>query len=87
MMPPPQPKNPWARWALDTLERTVRTFLQGMLGVVSVNAFTSLDASWQQTILVGALAGAYAVVSAFVAQPVGASDSASFLPENTDPPQ
>ena len=86
-MPRPKPKNEWARWALDTLERTARTFLQGMLGVVTVDTFTDLEVSWQQTLLIGALSGVLAVAASFAAKGSGAPDSASFLPEGTDPPQ
>ena len=74
------------RFLLDTLERTARTFVQGFLAVVTVDAFSDLAASWQQKLAAGALAGLYAVLTSFAAQPAGAPDSASFLPADVDPP-
>lgn len=62
----------------DLLERTLRTFAQGFLAVVTLDALTSFDATWTQTVLAGLLAGGYAVLTAFAARGVGSSDSASF---------
>ena len=86
-MPRPSPANPWARWALDALERSARTFLQGALAVLTVDQLTGLNASWQDAIVVAAVAGLFSVLSSFAAKPAGAPDSASLLPANTDPPQ
>jgi r1t holin len=83
----PVPKNPWARWALDTLERALRTFAQGFAAVITVDAFTDLTANWNQMILLGLLSGGYSLIMSLAAKPVGADDSASLLPEKTDPPQ
>jgi hypothetical protein len=69
-----------SRFVRDMLIRTARTFVQGFLGVVTIDAFSeSFDASILETLGVGALAGVYAVLVAFAAKPVGDSKSASFL--------
>ena len=83
----PVPKNPWARWALDALERATRTFLQGALAVLTVDQFLGTAADWQDALKVAGVAGVFSLLTSFIAKPTGADDSASFLPENTDPPQ
>lgn len=80
------PKNPWVAWLFDASERTARTFIQGMLAVITVSPFTSqIDANWQTTLGIGAAAGAWAVVMSFAGKQVGSHDTASFLPEKIDP--
>jgi len=64
---------------LDLLERTARTFVQGFLAVVTLDALTDFSASWLQTVEVGAVAGAYAILSSFAAKGVRSKDSASFV--------
>lgn len=75
------------RWAIDAAERTARTFVQGFLAVITIDAFTDLSASWLEMLGVGAMAGVYSVLTAFAAKPVGAKDSASLLPTGLDPPK
>lgn len=66
---------------LDTLERSVRTFLQAFA------AFVVVQGNFSQEALVGGLVAAgLAVLSSLAAIPVGAKDSASFLPAAVDPP-
>jgi hypothetical protein len=78
----------WQRWLLDVAERTGRTFLQGFLGMVTADLFiASFDPTWTENLIVGGLAGVYAVLTSWAAQPIGAPDSASMLPSNVDPPQ
>lgn len=55
--------------ALKYLERAARTFVQGFLGVVTVQAFTTVDITLVHQLEVGALAGAYALLMAFAAPP------------------
>lgn len=62
----------------DLLERTTRTFVQGFLAVATLAAVTDVDANVQQVALGGLIAGAYAVLTAFVAAGVGNKDSAGF---------
>ena len=83
----PVPKNPWARWALDALERATRTFLQGALAVLTVDQIIGTSADWQEALYVAGLAGVFSILTSFVAKPAGAPDSASLLPAYTDPPQ
>lgn len=78
----------WKRWLLDTGERTARTFVQGFLGAVTLDALTThVNLDLLHQLELGALAGAYGVLTAFAAKGNGAPDSASFLPADVDPPQ
>ena len=86
-MPRPVPKNPWARWALDAGERAVRTFLQGALAVLTVDAVVGVGADWKDALLVAGVAGVFSLATSIAAKPTGANDSASLLPAHTDPPQ
>jgi hypothetical protein len=53
-----------------TIERTARTFVQGFLGIVTADAFNGgLNATLAESLEVGALAGAYAVLMAFAFPP------------------
>ncbi len=87
-MPPPNPKNPWARWALDTLERGVRAFAAAYVSVVGID-YLSEDFNVNTLENLKLAAGTMFVSSMFslAGKTRGAEDSASFLPENTDPPQ
>lgn len=70
----------WKLWLFDTLERTARTFVQGFLGAVTLDAFTKIDLSWLENVQIGGMAGVYAILVAFAGRQVGASSSASLLP-------
>ncbi len=87
-MPPPVPENPWARWALDTIERAVRAYAASWVAIVGGDyVLDSWSASFQES-LVAALFGLVAsTLFSLAGKQNGASDSASFLPPNTDPPQ
>lgn len=77
----------WKRWLIDTAERTVRTFIQGFLAVFTLDqVLDRVTTSIMDQVYGGLIAGAYAVLMAFAAKPSGAPDSASFLPEEMDPP-
>lgn len=66
---------------LDTLERTVRTFVQAFA------AFVVVQGGFSKEVLYGALvAGGLSVAASLAAKPFGAKDSASFLPAEVDPP-
>jgi hypothetical protein len=72
------------RFSRDLLIRTARTFVQGFLGVVTIDAFSEgFDATLLQTLGMGALAGVFAILTAFVAKPVGNPNNASFLGRRT----
>ncbi len=87
-MPPPVPENPWARWALDTLERGARAYAASWVAIVGGDyVLDSWSASFAES-LVAALFGLLAsTLFSLAGKQSGASDSASFLPPNTDPPQ
>lgn len=83
----PTPTNPWLRWLLDATERALRTFAQGFVAVITVDAFTDFSSGWDDMLLIGALAGLYSILMSLAAKPSGAEDSASYLPHRMDPPQ
>lgn len=56
----------------DVLERAARTFVQGFLAVVTVQAFTTVDITLVHQLEVGALAGAYSLLTSFAVPPRGA---------------
>ena len=87
-MPRPEPKNPWARWALDMLERGARAYAASWVSIVGGDyVLDSWSASFQES-LVAALFGLVAsALFSLAGKSRGADDSASFLPANTDPPQ
>lgn len=79
-------RNEWAAWAVDTLERTARTFLQGFLGAASIDGISDVFAGVPDTDLglgaqlaIGAAAGVWAVLTSWAAKPLGSTSSASFL--------
>lgn len=84
----PQPENPWARWALDTLERGLRAYAACWVGIVGGDyILDSWSASFQES-LVAALFGVFLeAMFSLAGRSRGATDSASMLPGNTDPPQ
>ena len=55
---------------LDIAERTARTFVQGFLSVVTLDALsTGVTLHLREKVAAGALAGLYAVLTAFAAPP------------------
>ncbi len=87
-MPRPEPKSAWARWALDTLERGARAYAASWVAIVGGDyVLESWSASFQES-LVAALFGLIAsTLFSLAGKQNGATDSASFLPARTDPPQ
>lgn len=76
------------RWFLDAGERLGKTFLQGFLAAITLDQFSdSFDPSFKFTLGAAAMAGIYSVLMSIASKPVGASDSASLLPADVDPPQ
>ena len=67
-----------AAFLFDLLERTARTFVQGFLAVVTLDAATEVNIEWKYKLLAGAIAGGYAVLTAFAAGNVGSRNDASF---------
>lgn len=65
-------------WLKDTIERTIRTFVQGFLSVVALEQVTTLDATSAQALYAGLIAGGFAILASLAAKGVGDSESASF---------
>lgn len=55
--------------AYAIFERAARTFVQGFLGVVTLEGLTTVDLTLLHNLEAGALAGAYAVLMAFAFPP------------------
>lgn len=68
---------------LDATERTIKTFVQAFAASLVV---TGLD-DWRSALAIGGGAGILAVASSVAGTRVGASDSASLLPADEEPPQ
>ncbi len=87
-MPRPQPANPWARWALDTLERGARAYASAWTAIYAGGMITGFwSASFTES-LIGALFALFvSAMFSLAGKKSGAADSASFLPADTDPPQ
>lgn len=71
----------WKLWAADTLERVLSTAAQAFLAAWAVTGWT------EDTLFVTAGAAGLSLVKCLAALRVGAPDSASLLPADTDPPQ
>lgn len=53
-------------WVYDTIERAAKTFVQGFLSVTTMDAFSEgFDPSVYQTFGLGAMAGLFALLTAF----------------------
>lgn len=52
-------------WFWDTVERTARTFVQGVLAAMSLDQFTSVNLTNLDILRAGIFAGVYAVLTAF----------------------
>jgi hypothetical protein len=87
-MPRPQPKNEWARWALDGLERGLRAYASSWVAVVGGDyVLEAWNATFVESLQAAFFGFVVSVIFSLAGKQRGASDSASFLPENTDPPQ
>lgn len=87
-MGPPRPSNPWARWALDTLERSLRAYAASFATLVSADqVFTEFDLSLLNTFYAAFVGMVVSALLSLAASQRGAPDSASLLPADTDPPQ
>lgn len=88
MSPRPQPANPWARWALDTLERGARAYAASWVSIVGGDyVLDSWSASFTESLVAAFFGLIVSAMFSLAGKANGASDSASFLPAGTDPPQ
>lgn len=67
-------------WILDTLERTVATYVQAFVGLVVASPVLDLNLSTLRALAVAALPAALAVVKAALASRVRAISPASLAP-------
>lgn len=87
-MPRPVPKNPWARWVLDTLERAVRAYAASWVAIVGGDyVLDSWNASFLESLEAAFFGFLVSAMFSLAGKTRGAPDSASLLPANTDPPQ
>lgn len=88
--------NATRRFWADVLERVARTFAVAFLGIY-VTAWVEVGGSRASDVLTdlslldkaagAGIIAAGTLVLSLLAKPVGAQDSASFLPSDVDPPQ
>jgi len=88
-MPRPEPQNPWARWALDTLERAARAYAGAWVAIYLAGdqILGFWDATFSESLQAAAFATFVSGMFSLAGKGRGAEDSASFLPAHTDPPQ
>jgi hypothetical protein len=87
-MPRPQPANPWARWALDSLERGVRAYAAAWVAIVGGDyVLDQWSASFGESLKAAFFGLVVSTLFSLAGKQRGAEDSASFLPASTDPPQ
>lgn len=67
------------KFARDTLERTIRTMAQALLGLLGSQAVSITALDWPQMLSITAGAGIAAILTAIVATGVGDHESASFI--------
>jgi hypothetical protein len=86
--PVPVPANPWARWALDTLERGARAYAAAWVAIVGGDyVLEQWNATFAESLKAAFFGLVVSSLFSLAGKTQGADDSASFLPENTDPPQ
>lgn len=87
-MPRPVPKNPWARWALDSLERGLRAYAASWVAIVGGDyVLEQWNATFAESLKAAFFGLLVSALFSLAGKKRGAEDSASFLPANTDPPQ
>ena len=87
-MPRPVPENPWARWALDSLERGARAYAASWVSIVGGDyVLDSWSASFSESLVAAFFGLVVSAMFSLAGKSRGAEDSASLLPANTDPPQ
>lgn len=69
------------RFAVDLLERTIRTFIQAFLGALLAAPVFNLDIPTLKAAAMAGLASVAAVIMGVATGPVGAKDSPSVIPE------
>lgn len=69
------------RFALDLLERTIRTFVQAFLGALLAAPVFNVDIPALKAAALAGLAAVAAVVMGLMSEPVGARATASVIPE------
>lgn len=75
------------RWLLDTLERALSTAAQALLAMLPLSYVPGVVLDLRAALLAALFAGVACVLKCVAALRVGASDSASLLPADVDPPQ
>jgi hypothetical protein len=69
------------RFAVDLLERTIRTFIQAFLGALLAAPVFNLDIPTLKAAAMAGLAAVAAVIMGVVTGPIGAKETPSVLPE------
>ncbi len=69
------------RFAVDLLERTIRTFIQAFIGALLAAPVFNLEIPTLKAAAMAGLASVAAVIMGIVSGPIGAKDTPSVLPE------
>jgi hypothetical protein len=69
------------RFALDLLERTIRTFIQAFLGALLAAPVFNLDIPTLKAAAMAGFAAVAAVLMGVVTGPIGADETPSVIPE------
>ena len=69
------------RFALDLLERTIRTFIQAFLGAVLAAPVFNLELPTLKAAALAGLASVATVIMGVMSGPIGAKESPSVIPE------
>lgn len=64
----------------DFCERVAWTFVEAFLGLITIDAFSSLNASWWQTIAAAGMASFYTTAKVLVAQHKGQTPTGDLSP-------
>jgi hypothetical protein len=75
------------RWLADTAERVLSTAAETTLAALPTSYLPNVSIPWWAAFAAGGFAGVVALLKCIAALKVGAPDSASLLPAETDPPQ
>ena len=87
-MPRPPITNPWAIWALDTLERAARAYAASFASLIAADqVFTKFDLALGETFYAAFVGFVVSAILSLAGKTRGAEDSASLLPAKSDPPQ
>ena len=86
-MPRPVPKNPWVAWLIDAVERGVRAYAASFATLIGADqVYTKFDLTLLETFYSAFVGLVVSGLLSLAGKRIGATDSASVLPREQDPP-